>query len=901
MPEVLKTVGRYEILRDVGRGGMAIVYLARQSDLDRFVALKELGAFHASDPSFAQRFLRESRVAGSLSHPNIVTVHDYFEHDGTPYIAMEYIERGSLRPYVGKMTLAQIGGVLEGLLAGLTHAETHDIVHRDLKPENLMVTADGRVKIADFGIAKATTRMQTGAFLTATGTTVGTPTYMAPEQAMAQDIGPWTDLYSVGCMAFELFTGNVPFHDSDAPMAILLRHVNEPIAPVKSIRPEVDQRVSDWIEQLLVKEPTERTQNAQDAWDDFEEILLSLLGPRWRREARLVERVDETDGAKPLTPAPFQGTTAGEPGSEEFKSFAWGAPGGDTGGTPAAPPMYTPPPSSSAPAIPDVVVGPPTPMPSQAVPAPPPPTADPVADSGFVTFGAPAPPPPTDALVAPPTDAAAPPAAASDVAEAAAPATGFETYVEPPPSRPPTSEPALTPAPVDAVPAPPQRAAAAPGPAPEPEPPPAAPVTRPPLETVMPRSLRETPPPDTPAAPPAERSSRRFVVPAAIAGGVVVVGAVAAIALGGGGGSDKTAATATPQKTAAPLAAPVSDSTSGISFAVPGTWSKSGSAPAVPGFDGDQVAMSGPGGAAVVVGKSDRSAANSTLLADDLRAAAGSLPPKGQIADLGGGLQALRYDGLGVGSGKTGTVYAIPTTKGVATVACLADVKTCGSIAASVNITSGKPFGVGPSASFGNRVSRTLTTLSRREGAAASALRHAKTRGSQAGATGRLATSYNLAAKALRGRQLSPADVLVNTQLVAALRATGKAYGAAESRARHKDRAGYRRDGDAAVKAHRDVTQTIAALKKAGYTLPASLVSRFSSATHLPTLKQDPVQRPATTSTPSTTAPSQPTPAPVQPSPAQPTPVQPAPVKPAPKPQGGGGTGGGSVSGGGEG
>ena len=153
--------------------------------------------------------------------------------------------------------------------------------------------------------AKATTRMQTGAFLTATGTTVGTPTYMAPEQAMAQDIGPWTDLYSVGCMAFELFTGNVPFHDSDAPMAILLRHVNEPIAPVKSIRPEVDQRISDWIERLLVKEPEERTQNAQDAWDDFEEILISLLGPRWRREARLVERrTEDTNGggAKPLQP-----------------------------------------------------------------------------------------------------------------------------------------------------------------------------------------------------------------------------------------------------------------------------------------------------------------------------------------------------------------------------------------------------------------------------------------------------------------------------------------------------------------------------------------------------------------------------------------------------------------------
>src|SRR4051794_5739904 len=408
MPDVMKTVGRYEILREVGRGGMAMVYLARQSDLDRFVALKELGAFHASDPSFAQRFLRESRVAGSLSHPNIVTVHDYFEHDGTPYIAMEYVERGSLRPYIGRMNFAQIGGVLEGLLAGLTNAESQGIVHRDLKPENLMVTADGRIKIADFGIAKATTKMQTGAFLTATGTTVGTPTYMAPEQAMAQEIGPWTDLYSVGCMAFEMFTGNVPFHDSEAPMAILLRHVNEPIAAVKSVRPEVDERISDWIERLLVKEPGQRTQNAQDAWDDFEEILLSLLGPRWRREARLVEvRPDaETNGggAKPLTPAPFSGTNVADGASEEFKSFAWGAPS-DTGGTPAAPPMWTPPPSEATPAIPEPVVGPPTPMPSQAVPAPPPPPAppaptrvpvdeEPTRVTGFVTFGAPPPAPP---------------------------------------------------------------------------------------------------------------------------------------------------------------------------------------------------------------------------------------------------------------------------------------------------------------------------------------------------------------------------------------------------------------------------------------------------------------------------------------------------------------------------
>ena len=408
MPDVLKTVGRYEILREVGRGGMALVYLARQTDLDRFVALKELAAFHASDAAFAQRFLRESRVAGSLSHPNIVTVHDYFEHDGTPYIAMEYIDRGSLRPYVGSLSPAQIGGVLEGLLAGLAHAEQHGIVHRDLKPENLMVTDDGRVKIADFGIAKATNQLQTGAFLTATGTTVGTPTYMAPEQAMAQEIGPWTDLYSVGCMAFELYTGRVPFSDSEAPMAILLRHVNEPIPPISTIDPSIDEGLSAWVERLVVKEPKERTQNATEAWDDLEEIIIGLQGPRWRRAARLVDRAPQADTPKPLTPAPFEGTEARQ---GDFESYVADAPAG-----PATPPPLDAPAGPLQPGPVDVPVGPPTPPPME-----------PVSEDDFVTFGAggPAGPAPAEEAAAQPADdALAEPAAAE-------PAPADEVVAEP--------------------------------------------------------------------------------------------------------------------------------------------------------------------------------------------------------------------------------------------------------------------------------------------------------------------------------------------------------------------------------------------------------------------------------------------------------------------------------------
>jgi serine/threonine protein kinase len=354
--EVLKSVGRYDVLHELGRGGMAVVYLARQSDLDRLVALKELAALYASDPAIGQRFLRESRVAGSLSHPNVVTVHDYFQWEGTPYIAMEYVPRGSLRPYVGRLTLAQVGGVLEGVLAGLAHGEQHGIVHRDLKPENLMVTSEGRIKIADFGIAKATNRLQNSVLLTQTGTTVGTPYYMAPEQAMAREVGPWTDLYSVGCMAYELFVGRVPFYDTEAPVAILLRHVNEPVPPAASVDSSVPGPISDWIDRLLVKDPELRTRSAGEAWDALEEILIAELGPRWRREARLPDQPEGGVPARSLTPARFDETSP-------EAAIAPPAP------TLAPPGPATPPPSPSAPSPPPIQVGPDTPAPF-AVPAP---------------------------------------------------------------------------------------------------------------------------------------------------------------------------------------------------------------------------------------------------------------------------------------------------------------------------------------------------------------------------------------------------------------------------------------------------------------------------------------------------------------------------------------------------
>jgi hypothetical protein len=280
-------IGRYEVLGEIGRGGMAVVYRSRHFELERIDALKALHAVAGTGPDTARRFLQEARVAGGLSHPNVVTVYDYFDWRGTPYIAMELLERGSLRPYVGALTVPQIGGVLGDVLAGLAHAERRQVVHRDLKPENLLVTDEGRVKIADFGISKATSRVSTVAFHTATGMTVGTPAYMAPEQAMAQPVGPWTDLYSLGCMAYELCVGQPPFADSDEPLALLLRQVNEPIPPAHSVNPHVHPDLSGWIDTLLVKEPERRTASPAIAWETLEEILIATVGPRWRRSAAL--------------------------------------------------------------------------------------------------------------------------------------------------------------------------------------------------------------------------------------------------------------------------------------------------------------------------------------------------------------------------------------------------------------------------------------------------------------------------------------------------------------------------------------------------------------------------------------------------------------------------------------
>jgi serine/threonine protein kinase len=305
MVQAERRVGRYDVLEVIGRGGAAIVYLAYQRDLRRHVALKELLSQHLAEPSFAERFVAESRLAGAMSHSSIVTVHEFFEHDGVPYIAMEHLARGSLRPYVGRLSVAQIAGVLESVLAGLSYGARQSIVHRDLKPENLLVAADGRVKIADFGVARAYNAAADRAVVTATGTTIGTPAYMAPEQALGEELTSATDLYSLGIVAWELFTGAVPFESTGTPVAVLYRQVHEPVPPVREIDPDIDERLATWLDRMLAKRPEDRFTSADAAWEALEDIVIELLGPRWRREARLGSDPPAPD-RHPLTPAEFE-------------------------------------------------------------------------------------------------------------------------------------------------------------------------------------------------------------------------------------------------------------------------------------------------------------------------------------------------------------------------------------------------------------------------------------------------------------------------------------------------------------------------------------------------------------------------------------------------------------------
>jgi predicted Ser/Thr protein kinase len=265
-PHVL--LDRYEVGRLLGAGGMAEVFEGRDRLLARRVAIKVLQAQFARDPSFLIRFKREAQAAASLSHPNIVGVYDTGTEDGTHFIVMEYVEGRTLKDVIraeGPLYPERAAEVCADVCSALIAAHARGLIHRDIKPGNVMLTPEGKVKVMDFGIARATTSET----ITQTAAVVGTAQYISPEQAQGQTVDYRSDLYSVGCCLYEMLTGTVPFTGA-TPVAIAYRHVREDPTPPRMLNPDVPAPLEAITLKAMAKLPDNRYQTAAEMHDDLE-------------------------------------------------------------------------------------------------------------------------------------------------------------------------------------------------------------------------------------------------------------------------------------------------------------------------------------------------------------------------------------------------------------------------------------------------------------------------------------------------------------------------------------------------------------------------------------------------------------------------------------------------------
>jgi eukaryotic-like serine/threonine-protein kinase len=248
--------GRYRVEKTLGHGGMATVYLARDEELRRPVAVKVLADNLAGDESVRRRFVQEARLAARLSHPNVVQVYDAGETEGRPFLVMEYVPGRTLAGY-GKRPADEAVQLVLQACAGLQHAHEAGLVHRDVKPGNLLVREDGVLKIADFGIARAggTTR------LTHYGTVLGTAAYLAPEQAAGEDVSVAADIYSLGAVFYELLTGRLPY-EAESLAELGVKQQSGEITPVRDLEPEVPDAIEAAVMRCLAREPRFRPPSA---------------------------------------------------------------------------------------------------------------------------------------------------------------------------------------------------------------------------------------------------------------------------------------------------------------------------------------------------------------------------------------------------------------------------------------------------------------------------------------------------------------------------------------------------------------------------------------------------------------------------------------------------------------
>ena len=256
----LEDLNRYRVENVLGGGGMAVVYLAHDEELDRPVAIKVLADNLAADEAFRKRFLREARLAARLAHPNIVRIYDSGEADGRPYIVMEHVEGETLADLLarrGKLPPDEVIELAQQVCSGLEHAHQEGLVHRDIKPENLLLRQDGTVKIVDFGIA----RSSHGTQLTEAGSVLGTAAYLAPEQASGEEVTPAADVYALGVVLYQLMAGRTPY-SAESLTQLHAGHEEQPIPALREFAPEVPEHLEDVVMRCLARLPAYRPPSA---------------------------------------------------------------------------------------------------------------------------------------------------------------------------------------------------------------------------------------------------------------------------------------------------------------------------------------------------------------------------------------------------------------------------------------------------------------------------------------------------------------------------------------------------------------------------------------------------------------------------------------------------------------
>ena len=281
-------LGKFEIQRQLGLGGMGMVYLAHDRDLKRPVAVKVLNDSSLGDASALSRFRAEAQSAGQLNHPNVVAVFEIGEVRGFPYIVMEFLPHGSLDDLLIKRSPLRVEDATRMIIAatrGLAAAHAEELIHRDIKPANLLVSKNHDIKITDFGLARARHR-ELNADLTQAGQILGTPYFMSPEQCQGAEVDPRSDLYSLGATYFKLLTGQSPFESAGSPMAILAAHLREPPPDPKVLNQSVPAPCVRIVRRLLAKSPDNRYPTADDLLIDLEAFLQILEDPNSASEIR---------------------------------------------------------------------------------------------------------------------------------------------------------------------------------------------------------------------------------------------------------------------------------------------------------------------------------------------------------------------------------------------------------------------------------------------------------------------------------------------------------------------------------------------------------------------------------------------------------------------------------------